>query len=461
MGASSKSHDGGLARYAGLNFAYPNQFPKMQFRSRITLVLLCAAAGACASPRAYTADSRPAPAPDSLRIRTDIAYLASDQLEGRRAGTPGNDSAAAYIARRYQALGLAPITPSSYLQPFVARPAAGAHTAPEVLPTQNVVGLLAGTDPQLRNQWVVVGAHFDHLGRSTEGALDPEAGNAIRHGADDNASGTAAVMELARIFKAAPTRRSLMFVNFSAEEEGLLGSAYFVDHAPVALDSMDMMLNFDMVGRLKNNRLIIYGVATAPEFPALLDSANGGRVKIFGQGDGFGPSDQSSFYAKNIPVLFFFTDLHEDYHKATDDIEKINAGGEATVVGIAERVIRDVANRPARVTFVRVASTSSTLPTASTGSNGSDVYFGSIPDMAAGEIKGERVTGVTPGSPADLAGIKAGDVVVEFSGKPVTDLETYSQAMYGHKPGDVVKIVVIRDGARLSLTATLGRRGGG
>ena len=418
------------------------------------------AVGACASPRAYTTNDRPTPAPDSLRIRTDIAYLASDRLEGRRAGTPGNDSAAAYIARRYQSLGLAPMSSGDYLQPFVARPAAGAHTAPEVLPTQNVVAMLPGTDPALRHEWVVVGAHFDHLGRSTEGALDPEAGNVIRNGADDNASGTAAVMELARIFKATPTKRSLLFVNFSAEEEGLLGSAYFVDHAPVALDSVDMMVNFDMVGRLKNNRLIVYGVATAPEFPALLDSANGNRVKIFGQGDGFGPSDQSSFYAKNIPVLFFFTDLHEDYHKATDDIEKINAGGEATVVGIAERVIRDVANRPKRVTVARVATTSPVIPTASTGSNGNDVYFGSIPDMAAGEIQGERITGVTPGSPADLGGIKAGDVIVEFAGKPVTDLETYSQAMYGHKPGDVVKVVVLRDGTRLALTVTLGHRGG-
>ncbi len=398
----------------------------------------------------------PAHTPDSLRIRQDIAYLASDRLEGRRAGTPGNDSAAAYIARRYRALGLDGMTPVSYLQPFVARPAAGPHRAAEVLPTQNVVAMLPGTDAGLRNEWVVVGAHFDHLGRSTEDALDPEAGNAIRNGADDNASGTAAVMELARRFKAAPARRSLLFVNFSAEEEGLLGSAYFVDHAPVALDSIDAMINFDMVGRLKNDRLIVYGVATAPEFPAILDSANAGRVKIFGQGDGFGPSDQSSFYAKNIPVLHFFTDLHEDYHRATDDVAKINAAGEDTVVDIAERVIRDIANRPARVTFVRVP----TKPSIAASSSGTDVYFGSIPDMAAGEIAGERLTGITPGSPADQGGLKAGDVVVEFGGMPVSDLTTYSQALYAHKPGDVVPVVVVRDGRRLTLTVTLGKRGG-
>lgn len=425
----------------------------MNVTAFLSIAVAATALAACAPARTAP---MPAHTPDSLRIRQDIAYLAGDRLEGRRAGTPGNDSAAAYIARRYRALGLDGITPVSYLQPFVARPAAGPHRAAEVLPTQNVVAMLPGTDAGLRTEWVVVGAHFDHLGRSTEDALDPEAGNAIRNGADDNASGTAAVMELARRFKAAPTRRSLLFVNFSAEEEGLLGSAYFVDHAPVALDSIDAMINFDMVGRLKNDRLIVYGVATAPEFPAILDSANAGRVKIFGQGDGFGPSDQSSFYARNIPVLHFFTDLHEDYHRATDDVAKINAAGEDTVVGIAERVIRDIADRSARVTFVRVP----TKPGIAASSSGTDVYFGSIPDMAAGEITGERLTGITPGSPADQGGLKAGDVVVEFGGMPVSDLTTYSQALYAHKPGDVVPVVVVRDGRRLTLTVTLGKRGG-
>lgn len=432
----------------------------MKILSRSSLLFAVMIAGAC-QPVVSGPTSAPTPAPvaaaDSARMRADIAYLASDRLEGRRAGTPGNDSAAAFIERRYQALGLAAMTPTSYLQPFVARPAASAHPgAPELLPTQNVIAMLPGTDPALRQEYVVVGAHFDHLGRSTEGALDPEATDAIRHGADDNASGTAAVLELARMFRAAPTRRSLMFINFSAEEEGLLGSAYFVEHSPVALDSMDAMVNFDMVGRLRNRRLIVYGVATGAEFPALLDSANAGRLTIFGQGDGFGPSDQSSFYAKNIPVLHFFTDLHADYHRATDVVSKIDAAGEATVVGIGERVIRDIADRPARITFVRVPA----KPSTAASSSSSDVYFGSIPDMAAGDIRGERLTGVTAGSPADAGGIKAGDVVVEFGGQEVTDLETYSAALYSHKPGDVVQVVVVRDGARVTLRVTLGKRGG-
>jgi hypothetical protein len=392
--------------------------------------------------------------PDSLAIRRDIDYLASPALAGRLTGTPGNDSAAVYLAARYAALRLRPMAPG-YLQRFVARPPSrdGASVS---LPTQNVFALLPGSDPALRGEYLVVGAHFDHLGTSTDGALDPDS-HAVRLGADDNASGTAAVLELARLFAHAPAKRSIIFANFSGEEEGLLGSEYFADHAPVPIDSIDAMVNFDMVGRLKNDRLIVYGVGTATELPSLLDSAN--RVAHFAltaQGDGFGPSDQSSFYAKNIPVLHFFTDLHDDYHRATDTPDKINGAGEARVVALAERVIRDIADRPARLTFVKSAA-----PARMGGAdNASDVYLGSIPDMASGDEPGLKLTGVRAGSPADLGGLKAGDVIVEFGGKPVKDLYQYSDALYAHKPGDRVTVVVLRDGQRLSLQVTLGKRGG-
>jgi hypothetical protein len=392
--------------------------------------------------------------PDSLAIRRDIDYLASPALAGRLTGTPGNDSAAAFLSRRYAALGLRAYAPA-YLQHFVARPPA--HAGPGAsLPTQNVFAVLPGTDPSLSGEYVVVGAHFDHLGTSTEGALDPDSHD-VRLGADDNASGTAAVLELARLFAHSPTRRSMIFANFSAEEEGLLGSEYFADHTPVPIDSIDAMINFDMVGRLKNDRLIVYGVATATELPTLLDSANRvTQLRITAQGDGFGPSDQSSFYAKNIPVLHFFTDLHDDYHRATDTPDKINGAGEARVVTLAERVIRDIANRPARLTFVKSAAP----PQMSTSGNGSDVYLGSIPDMASGDEPGLKLTGVRAGSPADLGGIEADDIIVEFGGKPVKDLYQYSDALYAHKPGETVTVVVLRNGQRLSLQVTLGKRGG-
>jgi hypothetical protein len=426
--------------------------------------------GAC-----HAADPAPAPVPlpEADRILRDVAYLADDRLEGRGTGTAGNDSAAAYLARRHASLGLSPIatdttvagcrispapaTCGSYLQRFMARGAELAHTGrPAGLATQNVVALVPGRDPALRGQYVVIGAHFDHLGRSSSGALDPNRGNAIRNGADDNASGTAAALELARLFSEHPARRSIIIAHFSGEELGLLGSQWFVEHAPVALDSIGAMINFDMVGRLRNDKLIVYGVATASELPAILDSANvAPSLAISAQGDGFGPSDHSSFYAKGIPVLHFFTDLHDDYHSATDDVEKINGAGEARVVALAERVVRDIADRPARLTAVRVAARA---PTTSSR-EGSSVYLGSIPDMSAGDIPGLKLTGVRAGSPADLGGLRAGDVIVEFGGVPVKDLYSYTDALYSHKVGDKVKVAYLRDGKRVETTVLLGKRG--
>jgi hypothetical protein len=343
---------------------------------------------------------------------------------------------------------------SGFLQHFIAVPPTR-QARPDSLATQNVVALLRGGDPALRREYVVIGAHFDHLGRSTTGALDPEARDAVRLGADDNASGTAAVLELARIFAKSPPRRSLLFVNFSGEEQGTLGSSYFVDHMPVPIDSVDAMLNFDMVGRLRADRLIVYGVATAKELPEILERANAAtRLAIAAQGDGFGPSDHSSFYARGIPVLHFFTDLHDDYHRATDVAEKVDAGGEARVVALAERVAREIADRPSRLTYLRTVQPAPMAPR-----EGSEVYLGTIPDMAGGDTPGLRLSGVRAGSPADAAGLKAGDVIVEFGGRPVKDLYEYSDALYSRKPGDVISVVVLRGGQRLTLQVTLGKRG--
>jgi predicted metalloprotease with PDZ domain len=215
------------------------------------------------------------------------------------------------------------------------------------------------------------------------------------------------------------------------------------------------MLNFDMVGRLRNDRLIVYGVGTATELPGVLAAANrDSSFKIAAQGDGFGPSDQTSFYGKDIPVLHFFTDLHEDYHRASDTPEKINAAGEARVVALTERVLRGIADRPARLTYVRVAAPAQIA----SSREGGEVYLGSIPDMAGSDTPGLRLTGVRAGSPADAGGLKAGDVIVEFGGKSVKDLYEYSDALYAHKPGDVVAIVVLRGAQRVTLQVTLGKR---
>jgi aminopeptidase YwaD len=406
-----------------------------------------------------------------MAIRRDVEHLASAALEGRGTGTAGNDSAAAYIARRFESLRLTALSngcPSpagtvavrcgrKYFQPFIARSAAAAHVGlPSELPSQNVVAVLRGSDPALATEYIVLGAHFDHLGRSAASALDPDSAESIRNGADDNASGTAAVMELARLLSRHAPRRSIVFVTFSGEELGLLGSQRFVDRSPVPLDRVVAMLNFDMVGRLRNDRVIVYGVETATEMRGLVDSAAAGTgLEVRGVGDGFGPSDHSSFYARGIPVLHFFTDLHEDYHRSTDDADKVSAAGVGRVAGLAERVVRAIADRDARLTPVRVSRPG---PVATAG-RGREVYLGSIPDMSAPETPGVRLTGVRADSPADRAGLKAGDVIVEFDGKPVKDLYEYTEALQAKKPGDTVTIVVLREGERMSLTATLGRRG--
>jgi hypothetical protein len=405
--------------------------------------------------------------PDSVQVRRDIETLASERFEGRRTGTPGNDSAAAYLAGRYAALKLrpAPDAPgcgtgcaAAYIRRFTAaEPVRGGP--PTQLPTQNLVGIIPGTDPALRNEYVVVGAHFDHLGRSTTGALDPDHGSEIRNGADDNASGSAAVLALARRFVRSPTRRPILVTHFSGEEEGLLGSAYLVEHPPVPVTRMVAMLNFDMVGRLRDDKVIVYGLATAAEMKSVLDSANAGvGLKLSLVGDGTGPSDHSSFYLKDMPVLHFFTDVHADYHRASDDADKINVAGEVRVVDLAERAIRLIADRPKKLTFTKAPTTT----VARSASSGNGAYFGSIPDMGAGDETGMRLSGVSPGGPAEKAGLKGSDLIVEFGGKPIKNIYDYTDALGTYKPGDVVSVVLLRgpNKERITLSVTLSRRGG-
>lgn len=412
------------------------------------------------------------PSPDATLLGADVAYLAADALEGRGTGTAGNDSARVWIARRMEVLRLEAIVPGtecqgamtcppSYAQPFVARMSgAERHGLPTSLPTGNVVGMIRGTDPDLRHEIVVLGAHLDHLGRRAFGARDPEANDAIRNGADDNASGVAAVLELARLLQRNPPKRSIAVLAFSAEEMGLLGSDYLVNHPPFPLDSVQAMLNFDMVGRLRNDRLMVYGTATAAELPAIVNEANTGTpFTLNAIGDGEGPSDHASFYRRNIPVLHFFTDVHDDYHKASDDVEKIDVPGMQRVVAYAERITRALADRPGRLTFTR-APQSATRTGAAPRSGGPQPSLGTVPDMGASDVPGLRLGGVTPGSPADKAGLKTGDVVIELGGVAVTDLQSYSDALYSHKPGDEVTVVVMRGAQKLSFTVTLGRRGG-
>ncbi|HET6576844.1 MAG TPA: M28 family peptidase [Gemmatimonadales bacterium] len=389
----------------------------------------------------------------------DIKFLSDPGLAGRLTGSPGADTAAAYLARRFGAIGLQPAA-GGWFQTFTverdAPVAQHAHVAG--LTGRNVIGVLPGRDPVLRNEAVIVGAHYDHLGLGGFGSLDPDSTGKVHNGADDNASGAAMLIEIAARLDSTPPARTVVFIAFSGEELGLLGSSYYVKHPVYPLSTTLAMINLDMVGRLRQRRLIVYGSRTAREFPALLDSLNWhAGLDLRAQGDGYGPSDQSSFYAAGLPVLHFFTDLHEDYHRTTDDWEKINVRGFEQVAAFTTGLITALANRPRPLTPV-VATPTSLAPRASS-SAGYGAYLGTVPDMTDSP-GGVRLLGVRAGSPAEQAGLRGDDIITKIGDMNVPDLQAMTDALRSHQPGDTVSIVVRRGNAVTTLRATLGARGG-
>jgi len=415
-----------------------------------TALALLAALG-LAAPLAAQAPSR---------LLEDVKYLSDDALEGRMTGSPGADSAAAFVARRFEAVGLTPPA-GGWLQEFVVPPDAPAapHLAVAGLEGRNVIGILPGRDRELAREAVVVGAHYDHLGRGGPFALDPDSAGAVHNGADDNASGTAALIEIARVLALRPPARTVVFVAFTGEELGLLGSAYYVRHPVVPLPRTVAMVNLDMVGRLRSNRLIVYGAATAKELPALLDSLDrAAGFDLKAEGDGYGPSDQSSFYAAKRPVLHFFTDLHEDYHRATDDWPKINADGLKRVADFAGVVVAALADRRRPLTFVDLPAPHTASADSHVVIPGYGAYLGTIPDMT-GTPGGVRLSGVRAGSPAARVGLRTADIIMRIGDRDVPDLQAMADALRAHQPGDVVDIVVRRGDSTTTVRATLGTRG--
>jgi len=300
----------------------------------------------------------------------------------------------------------------------------------------------------------VIGAHYDHLGLGGFGSLDPDSTGRVHNGADDNGSGTTALLELARRLGNTKPARTIVLVAFTGEELGDLGSDYYVKHSPHGpIDSVYVMLNMDMVGRMKNDRLIVLGAVTATEFAGLLDSLNGaGHFDLRASGDGWGPSDHASFYSAHRPVLHFFTDLHEDYHRTTDDWQKIDFPGLARVTTFVQRVAWTLANRPGALTFVNAPP-----PAVSTTGGGYGAYLGTIPDMS-GSPGGVRITGVRAASPAEKAGLAGGDVITAIGDKIVANLYDMTDALRAHQAGDSVVIVVKRGEQTLRLNAVLGKR---
>ncbi|MCK6471678.1 MAG: M20/M25/M40 family metallo-hydrolase [Planctomycetes bacterium] len=319
--------------------------------------------------------------------------------------------------------------------------------------TENVIGYLPGSDPVLSKEIVVVGAHYDHLGLGNEFSLADknELGKKTHYGADDNASGTASLIELAHLFAKEKNRpkRSIWFIAFSGEELGTLGSLHFVDRPPAGFDLKNVaaMVNLDMVGRCKDRALMVTGTGTGKGFDQLLEAANAETTfTLKPTEDGFGGSDQLSFVSRGIPVLFFFTGSHADYHKPSDTVEKLNLVDQAKVTALTASVVARLANQDARPEYVKVEPAKRSV----TGMGG--IRLGTLPDYAF-EGKGLRITGVRADSPADSAGMKAGDVIVKLGGKNVENIYDYMNALKACAPNEPVEIVVQRDGKELTLTA--------
>jgi aminopeptidase YwaD len=348
------------------------------------------------------------------------------------------------------------------------------------VPAYNVVGVLEGSDPVLKNENIVIGAHYDHLGRGGEGSLAPRSGE-IHHGADDNASGTAGLLELARIFSAQrpKLKRTIVFIAFSGEEEGLLGSNYYVNHPLIPLTNTVAMINMDMIGRMKDRKLVIGGVGTAAEWRGMITQANtaqtmnvtanagspapkgvpivvsangrpimtvdpNGTFELTLSEDGYGPSDHSSFYSKQIPVLFFWTGTHNDYHKPSDTFDKINYNDEARILNLIAHIVRDVDGANKRLSYTTARSD----PAPRTG--GFRVYLGTIPNYAD-STDGLLIDGVRDDSPAAKAGLKAGDRVVKIGNRDVKNVYDYTYALGEMKAGQEYVVEVKRGGEKLVL----------
>jgi hypothetical protein len=323
---------------------------------------------------------------------------------------------------------------------------------------RNVLALLPGRGrpaadgrPAIEpRETVVLGAHYDHLGYGGENSAAP-GDKTVHHGADDNASGTAVLVEVARRLAAAgPLPRSVLFVAFSGEERGLLGSGHYAANAAVPLADTVAMVNLDMVGRLDGDKVIVHGTGTGTGLEDLVDRlVEAGGLEAAKEPGGFGPSDHASFYAKKVPVLHVFTGSHADYHRPTDTADKINYDGMVRVTGVVTELVRELATRDERPGYLEVAA-----PAFARG--GDRPYFGSIPDFGT-PGKGYAISGVAKDSPAAKGGLQGGDRIVRLGSSAIVNLEDFDSALRKHKGGDSVSVVVERDGAEVALEVVLGQ----
>lgn len=373
------------------------------------------------------------------QLKKDITFLASDKLKGRGTSSPEEKIAADYIATSFKATGLAPKGNDNYLYHFTFKKNSNPHDTTTInIPERKGMDVIGYLDNGAKHT-IVIGAHYDHLGLGHDhNSLDANPEDKIHNGADDNASGTAGVLELARYFASNKKKEAynFLFMCFSGEELGLLGSKKWCDNPTIDLTSVNYMLNMDMIGRLNDStkKLLVYGVGTSPTWVPLLDKQNS-YFSIKKDSSGIGPSDQTSFYLKDIPVLHFFTGQHSDYHKPSDDIEKINLNGEKKVLEYIVSLVEATEAMP-KLIFSKTA--------APVSSNSSwKVTLGVMPDYAF-EEQGMRIDGVTDGKPASKAGLITGDIVIELGSEKVNNMQDYMKALSKFKKGDKTKVVIKR-----------------
>jgi len=383
------------------------------------------------------------------QIYKDVAFLADDKLEGRSTGTDGERAAAAYIAKRLQEMGLEPKGTNGYFQDFTFKPKTHPHAkikftdsiGKKTLTGRNVLGYINNNAPYT----IVIGAHYDHLGYGDEGSLYRGKEVLIHNGADDNASGVGVLLDLAKKLKNTNKENNYLIMAFSGEEMGLLGSNYFVKHATLALDSVNYMVNMDMVGRLKkDSALAVYGVGTSPYFKQVID-AYGEKFKLIKKESGVGPTDHTSFYLNDIPVLHFFTGQHEDYHRPSDDYDKLNYKGMELISTYIFDIISDLDDN-GKMAFRKTKNESDDAPRFK-------VTLGVVPDYMY-DGKGMRIDGVSEEKPAQKAGIKKGDVVIQLGEHEVIDMMGYMKALSKFKKGDTTTAKVLRGKKIVELKVT-------
>jgi Zn-dependent M28 family amino/carboxypeptidase len=375
------------------------------------------------------------------QLQEDVVFLAADALGGRAIGTDGEQKAAEYLAQEFEKLGLQGKGTEGFFQPFTVSKPSNPHeeavigTDGEGITGRNVIAFL---DKQA-DKTIVIGAHFDHLGMGGQGSLH-RGDSAIHNGADDNASGTAALVALAEVLKYEAIKTNVLFIAFSGEENGLWGSNYFVKNPTIDLKTVNYMINMDMVGRLNEEKsLAVNGVGTSPSFVPVLDQINADSLKLVTSESGVGPSDHTSFYLQDLPVLHFFTGQHEDYHKPSDDSEKINYEGLVKVVRYISRLVTSLDAEP-KLAFTKTKDSSD--------SPRFTVSMGVVPDYMY-DGKGMRVDGVSEGKPAQAAGLHKGDVVVQLGDSTVYDMMSYMRALSAFQKGDSTKVTIERAGQKV------------